>query len=83
MSKKRGVSEEFRRWINKYILLNRIPIYKMASELHISPRTIYRHLDGTINPTFPYVLAYCWYFNTYYGKAEIPLEVWKLVEEGV
>lgn len=54
---------EFGHWLGKRLKENRIKVYDLAEDIHISPKIIYRHLKGESKPTFPYIAAYCCYFN--------------------
>ena len=63
-------------WLEKRIKKNSIAIYNIANDLHMAPRTVYRHLNGEGLPTFSYVVAYCWYFNRYFGYKDDPIDIW-------
>lgn len=66
----------FSKWLEKKIKKDSIAIYDLASDLHMAPRTVYRHLNGERLPNFSHVVAYCWYFNRYFGYEDDPIDVW-------
>ena len=69
------VNGEFGEWLFKKMGESNIAVYRLAEELRISPRIIYRHLKGECNPTLPYVIAYCWWFNERLSKTIDPMDI--------
>ena len=67
----------FSRWLRNKIYSHDILVYPMASDIGVSPKTIYNHMNGIHAPTFPIIVAYCWYFN----DGDDPREIWKMIEE--
>lgn len=80
MAKSKISSDLFARWLSDKIFSNGLFPSAIASKLHMAKPTIYRHMNGQKNPSFSNVVAYCWYFNKYFGCEEDPLEVWNLIE---
>lgn len=70
-------TDSFSIWLRKRIHESEESVYEIADYLHIKPKTIYRHLNGENAPTFPMIVAYCWYFM----KGDDPNAVWDLMEE--
>lgn len=80
MARPKVITREFTRWLNELIFSHKVSVYRIANELHVSPRTIYRHMMGENAPSFPMIISYCWFFNKKYGTKEDPLEVFDLLE---
>lgn len=68
-------SLKFSRWLRNKIVLHDKTVSSMAIKLHMDKRTIYRHLNATVAPTFAMVVAYCWYFN----DGDDPINIWNLI----
>lgn len=67
---------EFGTWLYNFLKKNKIPIYDMAEDIHISPRAVYRHIKGEDKPTFAHVAAYCWYINEVSFENNDPMDIY-------
>lgn len=67
---------DFGRWLAEKIVSNQIKVYDLAEGIRSSPKNVYKHLKGETIPSFPYLVAYCWYFNEFFFEENDPLDIW-------
>ncbi len=77
MRKNKAIGTKFRRWFLSNLSRINCSISRLANDLHMSRRCIYRQLDGSVKPRFCTIAGYCWYFDS----KEDPEQVWSMVEE--
>lgn len=72
-----AVNGKFGRWLYKNLRETDCSINELAEALRMAPKTIYRHLNGKMKPSFTSVVAYCWYFE----NDDYPEDIWDMVKE--
>ena len=70
-------STKFGEWMAINMCDSGYSIRRLADLLRINERTIRRHINGTIMPTFVDILAYCWAFDS----DDDPDTIYELIKE--
>lgn len=78
------VSGGFGRWLDNMLFACNKSAREVAEALRISANTVRYHRRGTLRPTFPDVVAYCWYFTTQcVPNVGHPHKVWEVVQKDI
>ena len=65
---------EFGKWLHAKMLKYNMDCGDVAKIIHTTKQSVAFHINGRVNPNFPFVVAYCWIFG------DDPETIWKLVE---
>ena len=68
---------KFGDWMAQNLFRTGMTLREVAEKLHISRVSISGHLNGSHDPTFKDVVAYCWLFDS----TDDPNDIYKLVKE--
>lgn len=55
---------KFGRWLLNEMINNEFTCTDVAKRLRTTRQNVRNHIIGVSNPSFAYVIAYCWLFNT-------------------
>lgn len=76
------VKGKFGRWLDNNMCTCRKNCREVADALHLSYNTVRYHRTGERLPTFPDVVAYCWFFvKQCVPNIGSPEEVWEAVQK--
>ena len=65
---------KFGKWLLDRMLENNYTCSDVAIELQTTRQAIRNHVTGKVKPSYVWVIAYCWFFNT----LEDPYDIWCL-----
>lgn len=66
----------FGAWLEEMLYASDMLVKDVAKGIGVKPMAVSNHLHLRTRPTFPMVVAYCWFF----GNVANPLQVWTFVE---
>lgn len=69
-----GPTTDFGKWLYTKMKERDMTCNDVANRLHTTRQTIAFHINGRPNPSYPFVVAYCWMFG------DNPDNIWELVE---